>query len=79
MSAVMIFMNVKQKQKFSFLKNIMIMKKILVILLTLLAISCENESGPGISSIDNPRADKAVSVYGEPVTIWKRFCVKQSN
>ena len=47
----------------------MIMKKILIILLAFLAISCNIETGPGISSIENPRADKAVSVYGETVTI----------
>ena len=45
------------------------MKKIASIILALLAVACTTESGSGISSIENPRADKLVSVYGETVTV----------
>lgn len=45
------------------------MKRIASILLALLAIACTTESGSGISSIENPRADKLVSVFGETVTV----------
>lgn len=37
--------------------------------MAVLALACTKETGPGLSSIDNPRADKLVSVYGETVTI----------
>ena len=45
------------------------MKRIASILLAILAIACTTESGSGISSIENPRADKLVSVFGETVTV----------
>lgn len=37
--------------------------------MAILAIACTTESGSGISSIENPRADKLVSVFGETVTV----------
>ena len=45
------------------------MRKIIIIAMAVLALACTKETGPGLSSIDNPRADKLVSVYGETVTI----------
>lgn len=45
------------------------MRKIIIIAMAVLALACKKETGPGLSSIDNPRADKLVSVYGETVTI----------
>lgn len=45
------------------------MKKILFILITLACAACTTESGPGLSSIENPKTDKLVSVYGETVAI----------
>lgn len=45
------------------------MKRIASILLAILAIACTTESGSGISSIENPRADKPVSVFGEIITV----------
>ena len=46
------------------------MKKLIIAALAALAvIACSKEKGPGLSSIENPRADKLISVYGETVTI----------
>lgn len=45
------------------------MRKIIIIAMAVLVLACTKETGPGLSSIDNPRADKLVSVYGETVTI----------
>ena len=45
------------------------MKKFILILAALAAIACTTDSGSALSSIDNPRAEKLVSVYGETVTI----------
>lgn len=45
------------------------MKKLLILLATLTILSCSTESGSALSSIDNPRENKLVSVYGETVTI----------
>lgn len=45
------------------------MRKIIIIAMAVLALACTKETGPGLSSIDNPRADKLISVYGETVTI----------
>lgn len=45
------------------------MRKIIIIAMAVIALACTKETGPGLSSIDNPRADKLVSVYGETVTI----------
>lgn len=45
------------------------MRKIIIIAMAVLALACTKETGPGLSSINNPRADKLVSVYGETVTI----------
>lgn len=39
------------------------------VLAAIMTAACSEEKGPGISSIENPRADKLVSVYGETVTI----------
>ena len=38
-------------------------------IVALATIACSKESGPGLSAIENPRADKLISVYGETVTI----------
>lgn len=46
------------------------MKKLIIAAMAVLAaIACSKEKGPGLSSIENPRADKLISVYGETVTI----------
>ena len=46
------------------------MKKIILILAALAAIAaCTTDNGSGLSSVENPRADKLVSVYGETVAI----------
>lgn len=46
------------------------MKKLIIAAMAALAfLACSKEKGPGLSSIENPRADKLVSVYGETVTI----------
>ena len=45
------------------------MKRLIFILTAIMSIACSKESGPGISSIENPREGKTVSVYGETVTI----------
>ncbi len=47
----------------------MIRKAIFLIILTLTTVACNKVSGPGISAIENPKADKQISVYGETVTI----------
>ena len=46
------------------------MKKLIIAAMAALAfLACSKGKGPGLSSIENPRADKLVSVYGETVTI----------
>lgn len=45
------------------------MKRIASIIAAILAIACTTESGGGISSIENPREGKLVSVFGETVTV----------
>lgn len=38
--------------------------------MTIMALaSCAKDEGPGLSSIENPRADKQVTVYGETVSV----------
>ena len=45
------------------------MKKLILMIAALAAIACTTDGGSALSSIDNPRAEKLVSVYGETVTI----------
>lgn len=45
------------------------MKKLILMIAAVAAIACTTDGGSALSSIDNPRAEKLVSVYGETVTI----------
>lgn len=45
------------------------MKRIIITAIALMTIACSPDNIPGIESIENPRQDKLISVYGETVTI----------
>lgn len=47
----------------------MIKRIITAVAIAMMAIACSTDETPGIQSIENPRQDKLVSVYGETVTI----------
>ena len=47
----------------------MLRKAALILSILLCAVACTEVKGPGISAIENPKAEKQVSVYGETVTI----------
>ena len=47
----------------------MIRRIITAAAIAIMAIACSTDDAPGIQSIENPRQDKLVSVYGETVTI----------
>ena len=58
----MLFMNLIRMQN-------KMRKTLFFIIAAILLAACTKETGSGLGSIENPRADKQVSMYGETVSV----------